>query len=108
MPEPYQVRGGWRATFIAGVLEDATSAGFTGQGPATLTEYTADGEQPIQLADTSPYAAMIDHVLTCLAEHGDNRIDPASAIPALELTLDIQQRLTQRAVGSVPTTSRLV
>jgi predicted dehydrogenase len=108
MPEPYQVRGSWRATFTAGLLEYAMSAGFTGQGPATLTEYTAGGEQPIQLADTSPYAAMIDHVLTCLAEHGDNRIDPASAIPALELTLDIQQRLTQRAVGSVPTTSRLV
>ena len=97
MPQPYGMRGGWRATFPGAVLEYAMSAGFTGQGPATLTEYTADGERPIELADTSPYAAMIDHVLACLTGQADNRIEPASALPALELTLDVHQRLTQAA-----------
>jgi hypothetical protein len=72
-------------------------AGFTGQGPASLTEHTAHGKRPVELADTSPYQAMIDHVVACLAGHAGNRIDPASALAALELTLDIRRRLTQPA-----------
>jgi hypothetical protein len=40
---------------------------------------------------------MIDHVLACLAGRADNLIAPASALPALELTLDVHQRLTQPA-----------
>jgi predicted dehydrogenase len=95
MPQPYGIRGGWRATFTDAVLEYAMSAGFTGQGPATLTEHTAHGEQPIELAATSAYDAMIDHVLACLAGHADNLIEPASALPALELTLAVHQGLTQ-------------
>jgi UDP-N-acetylglucosamine 3-dehydrogenase len=96
MPQPYGVRGGWRATFTSAVLEYTMRAGYTGQGPATLTEYTADGEQAIDLPDASPpYAAMIDHVLACLAGRASNLIEPASALPALELTLDVQSRLTQ-------------
>jgi predicted dehydrogenase len=98
MPQPYGIRGGWRATFTGAVLEYAMRAGFTGQGPATLTEFTADGERPIDLpAVGPPYAAVIDHVLACLAGHADNLIEPASALPALELTLDVHQRLTQTA-----------
>jgi hypothetical protein len=90
------MRGGWRATFTSGVLEYAVRAGFTGQGPATLTEHTADGEKPIELPAASPYEAMIDHVLACLAGRADNQIEPASALPALELTLDVHQRLTRQ------------
>ena len=95
MPQPYGMRGGWRATFIGALLEYAMQAGFTGQGPATLTEYTAAGERATELPTTDPYAAMIDHVLACLAGRADNRIEPASALPALELTLDVHHRLTQ-------------
>jgi len=97
MPRPYDVRGGWRATFASGVLEYAMRAGFTGQGLATLTEHTADGEKPIDLPTASPYEAMIDHILACLADRAGNRIEPASALPALELTLDVHGRLTQQA-----------
>jgi predicted dehydrogenase len=97
MPQPYGMRGGWRATFTSAVLEYAMRAGFTGQGPATLTEYTPDGETPIDLPPTSSYEAMIDHVLACLTGHADNLIEPASALPALELTLNVHQRLTQPA-----------
>jgi predicted dehydrogenase len=97
MPKPYGMRGGWRATFIGAVLEYVMRAGFTGQGPATLTEYTADGERAIELPDTSAYTAMIDHVLACLANRAENRITPASALPALELTLAIHHRLTHSA-----------
>src|SRR6516164_1289237 len=94
MPKPYGMRGGWRATFPGGVLEYAMRAGFTGQGPATLTEHTADGEQPINLPDADPpYAAAIDHALACLTSNVANLIGPASALPALELTLDVHQRL---------------
>jgi predicted dehydrogenase len=97
MPRPYGMRGGWRATFTGAVLEYTMRAGVTGQGPATLTEYTADGERPIDLPVASPYEAMIDHVLACLAGRAGNLIEPASALPALELTLEVHRRLTQPA-----------
>jgi len=51
-------------------------AGFTGQGPRSLIEYTADAERPIELPSASPYAAMIDHVLACLNGHTDNQLRP--------------------------------
>jgi predicted dehydrogenase len=98
MPVPYGMRGGWRATFSGGVLEYVMRAGFTGQGPATLTEHTSHAEKPIDLPDAGPpCAVMIDHVLACLAGRADNIIEPASALPALELTLDVHQRLSQQA-----------
>jgi hypothetical protein len=90
---PLATTGGWRATFTSAVLEYAMHADFTGQGPASLSEYTADGERAIELPDVSPYAAMIDHVLACLAGRADNRMEPASALPALELTLETDHRL---------------
>ena len=95
MPKVYGMRGGYRATFTGAVLEYTMQAGYTGQGPSSLIEYTADGERPIDLPDTRPYAVMIDHVLACLAGQADNLIEPASALPALELTLNVHQRLTQ-------------
>ena len=97
MPQPYGMRGGWRATFTDAVLEYTMSAGFTGHGAATLTEHTTAGERAIELPDISPYGAMIDHVLACLAGHTDNLIEPGSALPALELTLDVHHRLAQTA-----------
>jgi predicted dehydrogenase len=54
MPQPYGMRGGWRATFTDAVLEYAMTAGFTGQGPATLTEYTAAGERVTELPAPAP------------------------------------------------------
>jgi predicted dehydrogenase len=95
MPDCYGVRGGWRATFTGAVLEYAMRAGFTGQGPATLTEYTPEQECDIDLPTTVPYAAMIDHVLACLTGDADNLIEPASVLPALQLTLEVHHRLTQ-------------
>ena len=95
MPPPYGMRGSWRGTFTGAVLDYAMSAGFTGQGAATLTEHTGAGERAIELPDTSAYTAIIDHVLACLAGHDDNRIEPASALPALELTLNVHHRLAR-------------
>jgi hypothetical protein len=40
---------------------------------------------------------MIDHVLACLAGHGDTLIEPASALAALELSLNVHNRLTEAA-----------
>ena len=97
MPQPYGMRGGWRATFASAVLEYVMRAGATGQGPSTLTEYTSDRERLIELPAISPYAAMIDHVLACIAGRVDSLIEPASALSALELTLDVHQHLTQPA-----------
>jgi hypothetical protein len=66
---------------------------------ASITEHITAGERAIELPDISPYAAMIDHVLACLARDDDNRIEPASALPALELTLNVHQRLAQTAAA---------
>jgi predicted dehydrogenase len=99
MPTAYGMRGGYRATFTGAVLEYTMHAGYTGQGPSSLIEYTTDRERPVELPDTSHYAAVIDHVLACLAGQADNLIEPASALAALDLTLDVHQRLT-RANGS--------
>jgi hypothetical protein len=55
MPQPYGMRGGYRATFTGAVLEYAMSAGFTGQGPATLLGCTNEGEHPIDLPTNSPH-----------------------------------------------------
>jgi predicted dehydrogenase len=106
MPQPYGMRGGWRATFTGAVLEDAMRAGFTGQGPATLTEITADGERLIDLpAADPPYAAVIDHVLACLTGHADNLIELASALLAMELTLDVHHRLVRASLESLGSAS---
>ncbi|MFD3807946.1 Gfo/Idh/MocA family protein [Streptomyces sp. NPDC058619] len=94
MPQPYAMRGGYRATFTGAVLEHATTAGPTGQGTSTLTAYSADGEHVIDLPDAHTYALMIDHVLACLAGREQNRIEPASALGALRLTLDVHHGLT--------------
>ena len=97
MPRPYGLSGCTRATFTGAVLEYAIRADFAGQGPSTLTAYTAEGQHPIDLPSTSPYEAMIDHVLACLNGQADNLIEPASALPALELTLDVHHLLTRAA-----------
>jgi hypothetical protein len=98
MPQPYGVRGGWRATFTRRSPRIHDARRFTGHGAATLMEFIATGEQAIHLPDAdSPYAAMIRHVLACLTSHADNLIEPASALPALELTLDVHKRLAQHA-----------
>jgi hypothetical protein len=97
MPKPYGMRGGYRATFTGAVLEHTMRAGFTGQGPSTVTEYTDGGERAVELPQESPYAQMIDHVLACLSGNADNRIAPASALAALQLTLDVHDRLNQAA-----------
>jgi len=100
-PSTIQVTGtgapGGRGS-AAEVLLGYPHAGFTGQGPATLTEVTPGGESPIGLPEAGPpYAAAIGHTMACLAGDAGSLIDPASALPALELTLDVHQRLTQAA-----------
>jgi len=104
-PRPYGVRGGWRATFTGVVLEYAMRSGFTGEGLAALTEYTAEGENLIGLpAASRPRAAVIDQVLACLAGRAANLIEPASALAVLALTLEVHQRLTR--LGPVPSEAR--
>ena len=41
---------------------------------------------------------MIDHTLACLTGDATNLIEPASALPALQLILEVHKRLTH-AVG---------
>jgi hypothetical protein len=94
MPKPYGLRGGWRAVFTDAVVESAWTAGYDGQPTGTLTEYTRDGVKDIPLAPVDTYTAVIDHVLACLAGHTSSRLDPASVLDSLQLTLNIHHQLT--------------
>ncbi|MFF1414059.1 Gfo/Idh/MocA family protein [Streptomyces sp. NPDC058289] len=92
-PMPYGARGGYTAAFTDAVLESASTMGYDGKPATTLTEYTADGSRDIPLPTADQYTAMIDHVLAVLHGHADNEITPASALDALELTLQVDQQV---------------
>jgi hypothetical protein len=90
MPRPYRVRGGWRATFTGVVLEYAMRAGFTGEGLAALTEYTAEGENLIGLrAASRPCAAVIDQVLACPARQAGGLLGSSPASPSRPTAADL-------------------
>jgi predicted dehydrogenase len=93
MPRPYGVRGGYRATFAGAVLESSWTAGWDGRPSGTLTEYTDTGAQDIDLVPADPYAAVIDHVLDCLAGRAVSRLSPATVLDSLQLTLDVRTQL---------------
>jgi UDP-N-acetylglucosamine 3-dehydrogenase len=95
MPQPYEIRAGWRATFTAAVLQYAMRAGLPVKARPPLTKHTSDGENPIDLPTDSSYQAMIDHVLACLTGQADNLIEPASALRTRELTPEAHRHLTQ-------------
>jgi hypothetical protein len=94
MPRPYGVRGGYLATFDDAVLESAWSAGWDGRPTGTLTEHSHAGARELQLPQTNSYAAVIDHVLDCLAGRASSRLTPASVIESLQLTVDVRDALT--------------
>ncbi|MER7991276.1 Gfo/Idh/MocA family oxidoreductase [Streptomyces noursei] len=93
MPMSWGARGGYAATFSDGVLEAASSMGFDGKPTGTLTAYTAGGARELDLPPADQYAAMIAHVLACLRGEAANEIAPATALDALQLTLDIDQQV---------------
>jgi len=96
MPRPYGMRGGYLATFGGGVLESSWTAGWDGRPTGTLTEYTDTGTRDIDLAPADSYAAVIDHVLDCLAGRATSRLIPTSVLNGLQLTLDVRDQLQER------------
>jgi predicted dehydrogenase len=96
MPGPYSVRGGYRATFIGGVLEHRFVADFTGQAPQPVVqEYTDKGHRELPADGPDAYTAMIDHVLACLRGQAVNQLAPASVLDSLRLTLDVHQAVNR-------------
>jgi predicted dehydrogenase len=93
MRRPYGVRGGYLATFAHAVLESSWTAGWDGRPTGTLTEYTDTGARELDLAPANSYAAVIDHVLDCLAGRATPRLTPASVLDSLQLTLDVRTQL---------------
>jgi predicted dehydrogenase len=90
MPQPYGVRGGYRATFTGGVLEHTFTAGFTGQvANPVVHEYTEDGHRELAAEGPDAYTAVIDHVLACLRGQADNQLATSSVLDSLRLTLDV-------------------
>jgi predicted dehydrogenase len=93
MPMAWGARGGYTATFEHGVLDATSTMGFDGKPTGTVTAYTADAARELELPPADQYTAMIDHVLAVLRGEADNQITPASTLDALQLTLDIDQRV---------------
>jgi predicted dehydrogenase len=93
MPPPYEIKGGYRAVFRGGVLESTWTAGFSGSGRTTLTEYTNEHAREIDLPASQGQAAVLDHIITCRENSTSSRISPASVLDTLRLTLDIHEAL---------------
>jgi predicted dehydrogenase len=96
MPRTYGVRGSYLATFDAAVLESTWTAGWDGRPIGTLTEFTDTDAQELDLAPANSYAAVIDHVLDCLAGRTTSRLTPTSVLDGLQLTLDVRTKLAER------------
>ena len=94
MPKPYGVRGGWRATFTDAVVESTWTAGYDGRPiDSMLTEYSETGARAIDLRTVDAYTAVIDHVIACCEGHARNRLDPATVLDSLHVTLDVHDAL---------------
>ncbi|NNH68659.1 Gfo/Idh/MocA family oxidoreductase [Nocardia uniformis] len=93
MPDPYGSRGGFRATFTDGVLEHRFGDGR--DADSAVIEYSGSGTRTLKAEGPQNYAAMIDHVLTCLRGETENEIAPSSVLDTLALTLDIHAAIQQ-------------
>ncbi|WP_431085925.1 Gfo/Idh/MocA family protein [Paenibacillus sp. 8b26] len=63
--------------------------------PTALYEYTASGQQKINLEPTNPYEKSLDHALECFGGHSECMIPLEQAIHSLEMAIQIQNRLGQ-------------
>ncbi len=63
---------------------------------SAVIEYTSSGTRTLKAEGPQNYAAMIDHVLTCLRGETENEISPSSVLDTLALTLDIHHAIQQR------------
>ncbi|MEU8976397.1 Gfo/Idh/MocA family oxidoreductase [Streptomyces monashensis] len=97
MPASYGLGGGSRLAFAQGVLETEFTAGADGRGSTRLIEYTPSGRRTVELPERDVYAAVIDHVLACLAGKETSRITPESALDGLRITLDVRHRINEQA-----------
>ncbi|MFF8659689.1 Gfo/Idh/MocA family protein [Streptomyces huasconensis] len=94
MPKAWGARGGYTASFEHGVLDASSTMGFDGKPTGTLTAYTPDGAHQLELPPADQYTAMISHVMDVLAGKAENRIAPDSVLDALQLTLDLNQKVS--------------
>jgi len=93
LPKPYGVRGGYRAVFTDGAIESSWTAGWDGRPTGTLTEYTQQGQREVDLPASDAYTAVIDHVIACCQGRDTSRLNPASVLDTLQLTLDVHTAL---------------
>jgi hypothetical protein len=93
MPKPYGVRGGWRATFADAVVESTWTAGYDGRPTTTLTEYSETSTRDIYLPTVDAYTAVIDHVIACCQGSATSRLDPATVLDSVQVTLEVHNAL---------------
>ena len=93
MPKAYGLRGGWRATFMDGVVESTWTAGYDGRPATALTEFTDRGARDIDLPTVDAHTAAVDHVIACCEGRATSKLDPATVLDSLQVTLDIHNAL---------------
>ncbi len=105
MPKPYGIRGGWRAAFTDAVVESTWTAGYDGRPTTTLTKFTDQGARDIDLPTVDAYTAVIDHVIACCEGRADSRLDPATVLDSLKVTLDIRDALLRQEASTTTTSA---
>jgi hypothetical protein len=103
MPKSYGVRGSWRAAFTGAVVESTWSAGYDGRPTTTLTEFTDHGARDIDLPAVDAYTAVIDHVIACCEGRSESRLDPATVLDSLKVTLEIRDTLIRQKESTAAT-----
>ncbi|MCL6459033.1 MAG: Gfo/Idh/MocA family oxidoreductase [Gorillibacterium sp.] len=92
MPDSYPFTVGYEAYFEQAKLV-FTESDYAGRIEVALDEYTALGKQSIVLAKVDPFAKSLEHALHCFQADSESQITLDQAIQALELALEIKERL---------------
>lgn len=91
LPMSWGARGGYRAVFENGVLNNAFTMGFDGKADGTVTAYTDESATELELPADDQYTAMVAHVLDCVNGKAANMIGPDTVLDSLEVTLRIDR-----------------
>ncbi|ULO10074.1 Gfo/Idh/MocA family oxidoreductase [Paenibacillus sp. 19GGS1-52] len=93
MPETYPFTVGYEAFFEHAKLIFRESDDIKGVIESTLYEYTSSGREVLILEKANPYEQSIEYALQCLHEGSESLLSLNNAIEALEIAIEIKNRL---------------
>ncbi len=93
MPETYPFTVGYEVFFEHAKLIFHESDDMKGVIESTLYEFTSSGRASLILEKPNPYAQSIHYALQCLREGSESTLSLHNAIQALEIAIEIKNRL---------------